>query len=146
MSGTVSQPGVVVFDYAAWATTYPALAVQINASQAEVYFAQAELILNNTPHSIVRDLNKRAILLGLLVAHLAQLYLPSSMGGNGGAVGRTNSASRGSVSVSLEMGPATERAAWYMQTQYGAQYWAMTRNLRQARYIPGGPQFPRIWP
>ncbi len=145
MSG--STAGVVVFDYAAWAAIYPTLAANVTQPQAQDYFDQATDILNNGPCSLVRDLTKRARLLNLLVSHIAMLYLPSAQGGNGGAVGRTASATRGSVSVTLDMGSTiSERAAWFNQTQYGAQFWESTMFLRQARYIPGGPQRPMIWP
>jgi hypothetical protein len=140
--------GVYVFDYNAWASAYPQLApALVSQTQATNYFAQAELYLDNSPFSIVRDVTRRGMLFGLLIAHIATLFLPSAQGGNGGAVGRTASASRGSVSVLLDMGSTTsERAAWFMQTQYGAQFWTATMSLRQARYIPGRPQRPRIWP
>ncbi|MBS0990103.1 DUF4054 domain-containing protein, partial [Acetobacter okinawensis] len=66
--------------------------------------------------------------------------------GQGGLVGRVASASRGSVSVTTDYAHPSERVAWFAQTPYGAAFWAATRGLRQARYIPGGPQTPRIWP
>lgn len=138
--------GIVVFDYAAWSVRYPALAANVNADQAQAYFDEAGLYLDNSPCSPVRDLTRRALLLGLLVAHLAALYLPSDQGGTGGLVGRVASATRGSVSVATDMGTQQERAAWFNQTQYGASFWTATRWLRQARYVPGAPQRPRIWP
>ncbi|MCP1212308.1 DUF4054 domain-containing protein [Acetobacter okinawensis] len=102
--------------------------------------------LPNTPTSPVRDVGRRTLLLELLVAHIATLFLPQEQGGQGGLVGRVASASRGSVSVTTDYAHPSERAAWFAQTPYGAAFWAATRGLRQARYIPGGPQTPRIWP
>lgn len=138
--------GVVTFDYAAWSARYAALAQNVDATLAQSYFDEATLYLSNTPCSPVRDMTKRALLLGMLVAHLATLYLPQDQGGTGGLVGRVSSASRGSVSISTDMGSQQERAAWFNQTQFGASFWAATRYLRQARYVPGFPQRPRIWP
>ncbi|MBO1326053.1 DUF4054 domain-containing protein [Acetobacter sp. TBRC 12305] len=152
MSGSASPvpgagpPGVVVFDYGAWSALYPTLAANVDTAQAQGYFDLACLYLDNTPASTVRDLNGRAALLGLLVAHLASLALPQSQGGAGGLVGRVSEATRGSVSVKTEFATLSERAAWFGQTQYGASFWAATRGLRQARYVPGLPQRPAIWP
>lgn len=146
MSETTTQPGVYAFDYVAWSLRYPELAGNVSQGQASVYFDQATDILNNTPRSLVRDVAKRGRLLGLLVAHIATLFLPSSQGGNGGVVGRTSDATRGSVSISLDMGDQEARAAWFNQTQYGALFWTATTFLRQARYVPGFPQRPWIFP
>ena len=138
--------GVATFDYAAWSRRYPSIAANVDECLACEYFEDAGMYLNNGPCSPVRDLKKRSRLLGMLVAHLALLSLPSSEGGNGGAVGRVSSASRGSVSISTDFGSTSERAAWFNQTQPGASFWAATVYLRQARYVPGFPQRPRIWP
>ncbi|MBO1325350.1 DUF4054 domain-containing protein [Acetobacter sp. TBRC 12305] len=145
MSCTTTS-GVVTFDYAAWSARYPALAANVNQTLAQSYFDQATLYLSNTSCSPVRALTKRALLLNMLVAHLAMLDLPSDQGGVGGVIGRVSSASRGSVSVSTDFGSQQERAAWFNQTQAGASFWAATRFLRQARYVPGFQQRPRIWP
>ncbi|MFT9364839.1 MAG: DUF4054 domain-containing protein [Gluconobacter sp.] len=148
MSGSVtSQPGVVTFDYSTWSALYPALASSTNQTQASDFFDQAGDILNNTPRSPVQNLGRRARLLNLLTAHIAQLNLPADAGGNGaGAVGRVASASEGSTSVSLDMGPASQSSAWFMQTQYGATFWQMTAYLRQMRFVPGRSPRARIWP
>lgn len=147
MSGSATTGlGVVAFDYAAWSARFAALAANVGAAQAQACFDEATLYLPNTPTGPVRDVGRRALLLGLLVAHIATLGLPEEQGGAGGLVGRVVSASRGSVSVRTDFGTQSERAAWFAQTQYGAAFWAATRGLRQARYVPGGPQMPRIWP
>lgn len=131
-----SVGGVVVFDYTAWATRYPALAQAVAQDQAQACFEQATLYLANTPASPVRDLARRAVLLGLLVAHIATLELPQAQGGQAGLVGRVASATQGSVTVSTAYATLGERAAWFAQTAYGAAFWAATRGLRQARYVP----------
>ncbi|MBN3867514.1 DUF4054 domain-containing protein [Gluconobacter kondonii] len=148
MSGSVtSQPGVVAFDYSTWSALYPSLSMNTNVTQATEYFAQAGDFLNNTPLSPVQDLTKRARLLNLLTAHIAQLNLPTDAGGNGaGTVGRVASAAEGSTSVSLDMGAPSGSASWFMQTQYGATFWQMTAYLRQMRFVPGRSPRARIWP
>lgn len=147
MSGSITQPGVVTFDYSTWSALYPALAENTNTVQATEYFAQAGDFLNNTPLSPVQDLMRRARFLNLLTAHIAQLYLPASAGGNGaGVVGRVASASEGTTSVSFEAGTQAGSAAWFMQTQYGAMFWQATAYLRQMRFAPGRSPRPRIWP
>ncbi|MFT8720021.1 DUF4054 domain-containing protein [Acetobacter sp.] len=143
---TTPCPGVATFDYNVWSQRYPALACNVGEDLAESYFDEAGLYLNNTPMSIVRDVRKRAVLLGMLVAHLATLNLPTSQGGLGGAVGRVASASRGSVSISTDLGPQTADAGWFNQTQYGAAFWVATRYLRQMSFVSGRSPRPRIWP
>lgn len=143
---TTTQPGVVTFDYAAWSARYPALSKSVDETLAQSYFDEATLYLNNTPRSIVRDLGRRTLLLGMLVAHLATLNLTDDQGGNGGLVGRVASATRGSVSISTDFGATSEQAAWFNQTQPGASFWVAARYLRQARFIPGTSTRPRIWP
>lgn len=96
MSGTTTAgPGVVAFDYAAWSARFATLAANVGAAQAQACFEEATLYLPNTPTSPVRDVGRRALLLGLLVAHIATLALPEEQGGAGGLVGRVASASRG---------------------------------------------------
>ncbi|GBR56493.1 DUF4054 domain-containing protein [Gluconobacter sphaericus] len=148
MSGTItSQAGVVTFDYATWSALFPDLATNTSDAQAALYFDQAGDYLNNTPLSPVQNLTKRARLLNLLTAHIAQLMLPVSAGGNGaGTVGRVASASEGSTSIGLDMGSQSVSAAWFMQTQYGAMFWQATAYLRQMRFVPGRSPRPRIWP
>lgn len=128
---------IATFDYATWALLYPALAANVTQAQAQAIFDNlAPLYLDNSDGSPVQDVVRRGILLGLLVAHIAQISLPESQGGTG-TVGRVASASEGSVSVSLDMGATSASAAWYLQTQFGATFWQATAFLRQARYVPG---------
>lgn len=127
---------VAVFNYATWAALYPALAAEVPPLQAEAYFGQACLILNNTDQSRVTDVNARLALLNMLVAHIAALGLPS----RSSLVGRINSATEGSVTVQAEYkGP--DQAAWFLQTPYGAQYWQSTAQYRTAHYVPGPTRY-----
>ncbi|WP_304676700.1 DUF4054 domain-containing protein [Neisseria polysaccharea] len=123
----------VVFDKARFQTAYPE--VQAGDAQFAMWFTQAESLLDNTDHSIVKKLEEREMLLFLLVRHFAAL---NERAAQGGLVGRIASASEGSVSVSTDMGAAIGNAAWYLQTPYGATYWQLTAKYRRFRYVSGG--------
>lgn len=123
----------VVFDKARFQTAYPE--VRAADAQLEMWFAQAESLLDNTSRSIVKKPEEREMLLFLLVRHFAAL---AERAAQGGLVGRIASASEGSVSVSADMGAAIGNAAWYLQTPYGATYWQLTAKYRRFRYVSGG--------
>lgn len=123
----------VVFDKARFQTAYPE--VRAADAQLEMWFAQAESLLDNTGHSIVKKPEEREMLLFLLVRHFAAL---AERAAQGGLVGRIASASEGSVSVSADMGAAIGNAAWYLQTPYGATFWQLTAKYRRFRYVSGG--------
>lgn len=141
---------VVTFDYTSWVKCYPTLAPYVTSDQAACYFNLAELYLDNTNKSVVRDVNKRTTLFGLLVAHIAYLNLPEQDGGSGaGAVGRTSNATRGSVSIGLsypDAGNGSATAAWLNQTQWGAMFWAAMLPYRQARYVSRPYVQRQVWP
>jgi hypothetical protein len=124
---------VVVFDEVAFKARYP----EFNALTSPVlaaYFTEATIYLNNTETSPVTDEAQRAILLNMLVAHIA--FLNSSSSANSGLVGRIASATEGSVSVTTDVGPMTGSQAWFMQSRYGAAYWQATAPYRTFRYAP----------
>ena len=133
---TISTP--VVFSYLTWAATYPYLATSVNSTQASMYFLQAELYCDNSTTSIVdNSRGQRAILLNMLVAHIA--LLNASLNGQppNPLVGRISQATEGSVSVSSEMNYAPGTSQWFMQTQPGASYWTATAQYRKMTYVPG---------
>lgn len=123
----------VVFDKARFQAAYPE--VQATDAQLEMWFTQAESLLDNTDHSIVGKLEEREMLLFLLVRHFAAL---AERAAQGGLVGRIASATEGSVSVSADMGAVGSNAAWYLQTPHGATYWQLTAKYRRFRYVAGG--------
>jgi hypothetical protein len=126
---------VAVFSYAGWAARYPELVTATPEPLAVELFAEAALYLDNTDGSpVLADAvtyQPRLLLLGMLVAHLAALRSPD----RAGMVGRIASAGQGSVNVSAAMDGQTPNAAWYQQTQYGANYWTATARYRTARFI-----------
>lgn len=141
--------GVVTFDYSQWAQQFPALSPNVNQAQAQMYFdLSSNAYLDNTDCSVVQDVNKRALLLNLLVAHMATINLPTSQGGTGGSVGRAASASRGSTSVSFDLPNAgtTAFSAWLNQTQWGLAFNAAMAPYKTARYIAGSHIRRGTWP
>lgn len=123
----------VVFDKARFQTAYPE--ARAADAQLEMWFVQAESLLDNTDHSIVKKPEEREMLLFLLVRHFAAL---AERAAQGGLVGRIASASEGSVSVSADMGAVGGNAAWYLQTPHGATFWQLTAKYRRFRYVSGG--------
>lgn len=132
--------GVVTFDAAAFVQRFPQFAAYNTANPGglQMFFDEAALLLKNNQNSLVKDLAERSILLNMLTAHIATLggvVAPGGAGSTAGQVGRVSSAGEGSVSASLDMGAVYGTAAWYMQTQWGAQYWTLTAKYRTARFV-----------
>jgi Protein of unknown function (DUF4054) len=142
--------GVVEFDATEFNTLYPEFAglasgVEQNAFNDAVFF------LNNSCCSAVRDANQRLILLYKLTAHVLFLTQGTNDGAGNvttpqGIVGRIDSATEGSVSVSAQYNAViSESEAYFIQSQYGAAFWQMTAQYRTALYIPPpafGPNGP----
>lgn len=128
--------GVVIFDPAAFKLRYPEFS-PVDDALLQQYFTQATIYLDNTDFSRVSDLAVRAMLLNMLVAHIAFLYSGANGQSPSGLVGRIDSASEGSVSVHADMPGVTANSAWYMQTKYGADYWNATAPFRTFQYISG---------
>lgn len=121
----------------------------LSAPQAQGFFNRAGVIFGNetTNPAFCTGVPNMTTLMYLLTAHIAWLNAPRDVNGNPSAsgspppstVGRVNSASEGSVSVGLDMGDANEGSpsqAWYMQTPWGAEYWAGTAMFRTMNYSP----------
>lgn len=125
---------VVVFNPAQFKIEYPEFAAVADA-RLEFAFSQTPLYLNNDDNSPVQNVAQRTLLLNLLTAHIAVLGGFLAPGGEPQPVGRTSSASEGSVSASLEY-KAPGTAAWFVQTQYGAAFWQATTRYRSFRYSP----------
>lgn len=145
--------GIVAFSFSEFTTQYPEFA-GINPTAAQNQFNIATLFLNNTCGSFVRDATVRMTLLYMLTAHICVLNVGTN-DGNGnvtppqGIVGRIDSATEGSVSVSASYSSEVSQSeAFYIQTKYGAQYWEATAWTRTALAIPApsfgpnGPGFP----
>ncbi len=131
---------VATFNYTAWITRYPEFAGKVTEVLGALYFDEAGLYLDNTDCSPVTDINQRTMLLNMLVAHIAALNIaradPTFF-----APGRINSATQGSVSVSLDLTALPGTAAWFAQTTYGLSEWAATAPYRTMHYFPGPERF-----
>lgn len=135
---------MIAFNYPNWIAAFPVFA-NVNAAQAGVYFNFATLYFNNAGWP--GALPQAATLLDLLTAHIAWLFSMRDANGNPSStgvvpppaiVGRVSSASQGSVSVSTEYASnGNPSESWYLQTPYGAMYWAATAQFRTAVYMPG---------
>lgn len=136
--------GAVVFVPGNFRAVYPAFATLADAVLNDC-FARATLILDNTEASPVQDVAQRGVLLNLLVAHIAALSYGEHGQAPSGLVGRVNSATQGSVTVSTDYGAVSQSQAWFAQTQYGAQYWQMTAQYRTLRWV-GRPRNAQLFP
>lgn len=137
---------VVVFDPAAFKARYPEFST-VDDGTLTAYFYEATLYLNNSESSLVTDVTQRSVLLNMAVAHLAALYSGVSGQAPSQLVGRITQASEGSVSVSSDIGPVSNSSAWWMQTKYGASYWAATAPYRTMRYRSGFSRLQEYtWP
>lgn len=131
---------IAVFDYTAWLTRYPEFDGAVSAELAALLFTEAGLIyLNNTDASPVADAARRLLLLNMVVAHLAAIGGALEAGGKPtGIVGRITEGTEGSVSVkAAAFAPGT--SDWWGITSYGLAFWAATKRLRSARYVPAPP-------
>ena len=132
--------GIVTFNEAAFLLRYPQFAVYAaaNPGMLQMVFDEVTVLyINNTPRSYIRDVATRSVLINLAIAHILQLGGATAVGGAGstaGQVGRVSSATEGSVSASLDMGSTSANAAWWLQSQYGAEFWNATARFRTFRY------------
>lgn len=127
----------VVFGAAAFKIRYPEF-VAVSDAYLGACFNESGLYLSNADCSPIQDLTRREMLLWMLTAHIAYLsgaLKPGGVATGPNPVGRTSSATEGSVSVSLEYG-APGTAAWFSQSAYGASFWQATLSLRSFRYRP----------
>jgi uncharacterized protein DUF4054 len=134
--------GLVTFTPAEFVAAYPEFTGIANAPMIQ-NFGIAQLLLNNSCGSRVRDANNRQTLLFLLVAHLTLISNGSNDGAGNvqppvGIVGRIASAAEGAVNVASEFdAPPNSSLAYFEQTKYGALYWAATARYRTFIYQPG---------
>src|SRR5271170_4413305 len=146
-------PGVVQFLQSELVAQYPEFAGLSNAVSLNA-FNDAQFLLNNSCDSIVFDANQRLILLYTLTAHVLLIDQGTNDGeGNvtpaQGIVGRIDSATEGSVSVSAAYNnDITMSEAYFIQTKYGAKFWQQTALYRTMHYVgppssgPNGPGYP----
>lgn len=127
----------VIFDPAAFIARFPEFAAVPTPYLQALFDDAGGLYLDNTDCSPIQDVNKRARLLNLIVAHLCKLAPPAAATGVGGQelVGRISNATEGSVSVAAEYVTQSQSQAFWVQTPYGAQYWAATAFKRTLHHV-----------
>ena len=138
MNCQVNAP--VIFNYASWAARYPELSAWVAQPQAQEYFNEAQLYVDNTPCSIVPNIApvyQRATFLNMMTAHICKLN--AVLGGQPASplVGRISNATEGSVSVAVENQYPPGTVQWFQQTQYGSSFWAASAMFRTMHYVPG---------
>jgi hypothetical protein len=134
-SPTPTPTGVVVFSPTAFKAAFTSFATVADAA-LNLSFQLAQLQLNNTCKSRVCDVTERETLLNLLVAHITAMKDGENGNAPSGIVGQINQATQGSVSIGATVGEMVKGQAYYMQTQWGALYWASTQKYRRAIYVP----------
>jgi hypothetical protein len=129
-----TSPGWVQFDYDQFVGKYPEFADR-TVEQLQDFFDATGDLHRNDGNGPVQDPVQQLRLMYLLMAHLIKL---SSLSSGTNMVGPITSESVGPLSAStkgFEGLPGTQQ--WYVQTQYGATYWAATAAYRGLRYRPG---------
>jgi hypothetical protein len=138
----------VVYSFADWTAAFPEFS-SCSPQQGQAWFNQAATLFANDTCNPCYGAQGAAgfqTLFYMVVSHIAFLSAPRDGNGNPAAsgqpaapiVGRINSASEGSVSVGADMGDANAGSpsqAWWMQTRYGAMFWAATALQRAATYM-----------
>jgi hypothetical protein len=136
--------GVAVWNPGVFLARYPEFTAAYNANPSKFasYFIEAGLYLSNCPTSPVQDVNRRLVLLNMLVAHISYLQGDLSADGQTRPVGRVSQAGEGSVNAAFDWNPETPGSgAWFAQSQYGAGFWQATSSLRGTRYSPRPTSF-----
>lgn len=143
--------GIVQFSATEFLAAYPEFTGINTAAPAALAnnFGMAQILLNNSCGSRVRDANQRLILLYMIVAHLTLLLQGSNDGAGNvqppvGIVGRIASAAEGAVNVASEFdAPPNANQAFFIQTKYGALYWTATARYRMFIYMaPPAAYYP----
>ena len=130
--------GVVVFSPTAFKAAFTEFSTIADAALI-MNFGFAQLQLSNSCKSVVMDATKRETLLNLITAHITLLRNGSNAGPATGVVGRVSYAMEGSIVGSIDMGSIVLGQAYWMQTQFGAMFWAATAIYRTFRYVPAPP-------
>lgn len=140
--------GAVTFNYQTWITRYPEFA-SVPEETAALYWEEAGILWNNQGCSAATTESIQRVLMNCMTAHIAALYWKTpAMGGPGAQdpntpVGRVQSATEGSVTVSTDLGltpSASAFKAWLQQTKYGLNFLALITQYLGMRYVPGAMQ------
>ena len=135
----------VTFDYTAWAQIFPQFSTLTEQQITGLVLPLAEQYCRNDGGGPVSTAATQTNLLNLMVAHCAQILFGANGQSPSPLVGRISSATEGSVSVSTEF-PVTANNAWYLQTSFGAMFYAASAPYRTMRYMPGQRRNFSPWP
>lgn len=131
---------IATFDFAAWQARYPEFAA-VPQVTAEAYFAEAGLYWRNDGTGPVSTVASQQVLMNMLTAHIAALYIQAQGDPAPGApkdpntpVGAVTNASQGSISVAVQADYPPGTAQWFKQTKYGLSFWTATTSSRRFRY------------
>lgn len=134
---------IVVFDYTSWITRYPEFA-KVSSATATLFFQDATLSCDNTDASPIPSGTPGFIrdrLLNMLTAHIAALSARAAMGI--GFVGHIDSATQGSVSVTVKLDDS-KIPPYFAQTPYGMMFWQASAPYRLSIYA--APCYPMASP
>lgn len=150
----------ITYSYDTWVANFPEFAA-CSSAQGQAWFNRSGLYFANdicNPAYPVIGATLFEQLIYMLTSHIAWISAPRDSSGNPASsgkpppsiVGRISSASEGSVNVSTEWKDSgSPSEAWYIQTPYGAEFWAATAQFRTMRYaarptIVAGTVFPFV--
>lgn len=134
----------VELSVAEWRKYYPQYS-NVTDEQVEDLLIDATDYLDNTPLSVITNLDKRKRLIYLLAAHIAFLSYKDARGNGGESfVGRVGHAAQGSVSVSSGISNAPFHAEFFMQSPFGFMFWEKTKVYRMGRWFNGSPRCMHI--
>jgi hypothetical protein len=123
----------VQFSYSAWATAFPQFATLKPDQIVNIVLPIAQIYHRNDGGGPVTTAATQTALLNLMVAHIAQILFGANGAAPSSIVGRISSATEGSVSVTSEF-PITQNSAFFLQTPFGAAWWAATAAYRTMQY------------
>lgn len=139
----------VDFNYSAWTARFPEFAAVPDELAAQ-YFAEATIYWRNDGTSPASTTAIQSVILNLLTAHIASLYVqsqgmpaPGQPQDANTPVGPVTTATQGSVTVTTTpmLAPGTDGLqAWLAQTKYGLQAWSMMSQYKTFRYVQGALQ------
>lgn len=138
--------GIAVFTYAAWVLRYPEF-TSVNSGLAQLYWNEAQAYVDNTPCSIIQDVNQRTTFLNMVTAHICALNAVIGGVSSSPLVGRISNATEGSVTVATQLDVPQGTPQFWAQSKYGIAFWVASSSYRMMLYAPGPRNNPaRFYP
>jgi len=127
---------IAQFNHQVFVTRYPEFS-SVDPDVLFLYWTEAELYHRNDGGGPVKSENSQQLLLNMLTAHVAQRNKLENGNTESDLVGRIDSASEGSVTVSAAFEVPAGCPQYFAQTKYGVDYWVATAPYRTFRYRRG---------